>query len=300
MVNQPCMTFVIPTFNRPRMLQEAVESCLGQTVSVDVVVVDHGSSVETQRVCERFPSTVTVVRREKDSGPIFAWLDGVLHASTEFVNLHFDDDLKNPRFAEVCMGLMQDGVGMVFTQARTSGALGEPTSSVAFQGWFPQSSVYSSRQFTRFFRETLVSPCAAIYRRQHLIDALYVGRLPNQVFDYHGVGPDLLLQLFALRNYPSIGYVAEPLTYFRAHPGSITTDAETSGREADLVRAYDEARLAILDLLVVRFVRGLKIQQAALFGPRKVARLRKRFRKLIQRHAATWRYALSKIASQRH
>lgn len=299
MPDEPCMTFVIPTFNRPEMLQQAVECCLEQTVAAEVIVVDHGSSDETRRVCERLPPTVNVVRRERDSGPIFAWLDGVLHASTEFINLHFDDDLKNPRFAEECIKLMQEGVGMVFTQARIVDALGTPTSSVLFRDWFTESAIYPSRNFSRFFRETLVSPCAALYRRQHLIDALYVGRLPNQEFDYHGVGPDLYLQLLAQLKYPWIGYVAEELAYFRAHPGSITIDASASGRSEHFTRAYEDARLAVLDLRVARASRRLRLHRATISGFRLESRLRRRISKRVRRYRVTLRHLMSTLSSRR-
>lgn len=299
MVDQPCMTFVIPTFNRPEMLQQAVASCLGQTVAAEVIVVDHGSSEETQRVCEHFPPQVTVVRRKKDSGPIFAWLDGVLHASTDFINLHFDDDLKNPRFAEECMKLMRDGVGMVLTQARIVDPAGEPTASALFRNWFSDSGVYPSKDFAQFFSSTLVSPCAVVYRRQHLVDSLYVGRLPNQEFDYHGVGPDLHLQLLARLNFPSIGYVAEELAYFRSHLGSITINANSSGRGADLARAYDEARLGILDIQVARFLRLIGFQKSILFTLSASAHRRKRFRKFVRRYAVTLHHTLSRLTGKR-
>lgn len=299
MLDQPCMTFVIPTFNRPEMLKQAVASCLGQTVAAEVIVVDHGSSEETQRVCESLPPAVTVVRRAKDSGPIFAWLDGVLHASTDFVNLHFDDDLKNSRFAEECLKLMRPDVGMVFTQARIIDASGTPSASALFRNWFSESGVYSSRAFSPFFRRTLVSPCAVTYRRQHLIDALYVGRMPNQESHYHGVGPDLYLQLLAQMNFRAIGYVAEELAYFRAHPGSITIDAEASGRSRDFALAYDEARLAILDVRVARIARGLHVQKSLLVGLRVERSLRKRIRKAVRRYSVTLRYAFSFAASRR-
>ena len=293
------MTFVIPTFNRPEMLQQAVQSCLRQTVAAEVIVVDHGSAEETQRVCERLPAAVTVVRREMDSGPIFAWLDGVLHASTAFINLHFDDDLKNPRFAEECLRLMRPDVGMVFTQAQIIDASGAPSGPALFRNWFTESGVYSSRNFSPYFRQQLVSPCAAIYRREHLVDALYVGRLPNQEYQYHGVGPDLYLQLLAQLNFLSIGYVAEELAYFRAHPGSITIDAQASGRSQDFALAYDEARLAVLDVRVSRFARMLHVQKGLLVGLRVASGLRKRFRKIVGRYAVTFRYAFSIVASRR-
>lgn len=277
------------------MLRDAVESCLQQTVPVDVVVVDHGSSTETQRVCERFSQRVTVVRRERDSGPIFAWLDGVLHASTEFVNLHFDDDLKDPRFAEECLKLMRDDVGMVFSQARIIDASGHPTSSVLFQDWFAETAIYPSERLARHLRRTLVSPCAAVYRRQHMIDSLYVGRLPNQKHDYHGVGPDLMLQLLAQLMYPSVGFVTEELAFFRAHPGSITIDAAIAGKRSEFALAYDEPRLAVLDLRVARFMRRFHWQQTALLMQRGPTHIRKRLARIARRCGSSCRHAVARL-----
>ena len=259
MADHPRLSFVVPTFNRPAMLQEAVASCLAQTVPVEVVVVDHGSEAATVEVCESFGDDVTVVRRKRNSGPIFAWLDGVLHTSTEYVNLHFDDDLKHPRFAEECLDLMQDDVGMVFCQARLIDGFGNPTQRVFFSHWFSGSGLYTSHAFRRVSADDLVSPCAVLYRRSHLIDSLYVGELPNQRASYHGVGPDLYLQLLAGFRYSSVGYVAKDLSYFRSHPGSITIDAIASGRRKEFFAAYEDVRRHLNDLRVARVARSVGI-----------------------------------------
>lgn len=293
------MTFVIPTFNRPKMLHDAVASCLNQTVPVEVIVVDHGSSEETRIACKDFDSSVTVVRRDLDSGPIFAWLDGVLHATTDFVNLNFDDDLKHPQFAEKCLELLNDDVGMVFSQARIIDASGTCTDTALFRNWFADTGVYRSDQFKRFFSRALVSPCAAVYRRDHMVDALYVGRLPNQKTFYQGVGPDLNLQLLAQLNYKSVGYVAEELAFFRAHPGSITIDASASGRTLEFTLAYDEVRLAILDLRLARLGRAFRIPRLFLYSFWGVSSARKRLRSIARRFVVMFRRLASKVLISR-
>ena len=110
----PQVTVVIPTFNRFDYLCEAIQSCLDQTEAVDIIVVDHGSVDATPTVPFLFADRVTYVRREADSGPHFAWLDGCLRAETELVKLLFDDDTLEPTYVEKTAKLFSPSVGFVF------------------------------------------------------------------------------------------------------------------------------------------------------------------------------------------
>ncbi len=58
-------------------------------------------------------------------------------------------------------------------------------------------------------------------------------------FSRHGAGIDLLLYLITAVRYERVGYVAEPLVFFRAHEGSITH----STRDSRLADAYHQARI---------------------------------------------------------
>lgn len=50
----PKLTIGIPTLNRPEMLQQAIESCLKQTIPVHIVVADQGHEPETAEVLRRY------------------------------------------------------------------------------------------------------------------------------------------------------------------------------------------------------------------------------------------------------
>lgn len=255
MTGGPSVSIVIPTFNRPDFLRQSIVGALAQTSEAEVVVVDHGSSPETAAVAAEFGRDIRFVRRDVDSGPIFAWLDGVLHASGEYINLHFDDDVMEPTFLERCMPLTGPSVGMVFSAAVTVGADGAAgMGKTHFMKWFPDTGVYPSSVARRNLGRRLVSPCAAIHRRSDVIDALYIGRLPFQRSGYHGVGPDYLLQQLALLRYPLVGFVREPLVGFRAHPGSITVDAVANGDDR-FGSAYREVEVHAIDLRLVRVAR---------------------------------------------
>jgi len=101
---QPLFSVVIPTYQRPRLLEEAVLSVLRQTVSnFECVVVDDGSPVPAEvpsdpRVC--------VVRLPANAGPAAARNAGVAHSRGRYLAFLDDDDLFTPnRLAYALEGL---------------------------------------------------------------------------------------------------------------------------------------------------------------------------------------------------
>ena len=86
------VTIVIPTFNRAKLVCDTIDSALAQTVPCDIIVCDHGSSDNTPEVVKKYGDKITYIRRERDFGPHFCWLEGVLNANTDLVHIHYDDD----------------------------------------------------------------------------------------------------------------------------------------------------------------------------------------------------------------
>ncbi len=96
---------VIPVYNRPKMLREAVTSVLAQTHRpIEVIVVDDGSTDETPYVADEllraFPSEVVVLRKA-NSGPGPTREMGRQAAQGEFIQYLDSDDLLRPRKFEV-------------------------------------------------------------------------------------------------------------------------------------------------------------------------------------------------------
>ena len=56
------VSLVIPTFNHARLLGEAIDSALAQTLgAVDVIVVDDGSTDDTPAVLARYAGRIRVL-----------------------------------------------------------------------------------------------------------------------------------------------------------------------------------------------------------------------------------------------
>ena len=60
---------IIPAYNAEQYIATAIESCLSQTYSPhEIIVVDDGSTDNTAKIAESFPSPVRVIRQERNMG----------------------------------------------------------------------------------------------------------------------------------------------------------------------------------------------------------------------------------------
>jgi glycosyltransferase involved in cell wall biosynthesis len=239
----PTVSIVIPTFNRADFAREAIEKSLAQTADCEIILVNHGSTDHTDDVAKEFGEQIVYVKRDKDFGPHFCWLDGVMHSTSDFVHMQFDDDWIEPRYVSECMQLMTPETGFVFSSNAIYYDETDKMEAEPHTGPMKGTGIYSSSAMERWFMKRLISPGAMIYRRSDLIDALYQGNLPFSANHYHGVGPDLYVTLLCLLRYPKFGFVDEHLAIFRAHPGSITVNARTEIKTArSIKKAYREVR----------------------------------------------------------
>lgn len=249
------VSIVIPTFNRANYLKQCIESALSQTYPCEIIVCDHGSSDQTPIVALSYGSAITYVRREIDSGVHFCWLDGILHANSDFIHLNYDDDWIEPLFIEKCMKLFTDEVGFVYSNARVFYDKDNKYSEALFT-FIDKTGVYPSSHIENFAMRSLISPGAIILRKQIILDNLFCGKLPFAKHEYKGVGPDLLFSLMSTIKYKHIGFVNECLAVFRSHENSITVDASTDPKKGfKICRAYQEARKYYLTIEFIRKTR---------------------------------------------
>src|SRR6516165_3891996 len=113
MLVEGMVTTIIPVYNRPALLREAVASVLAQTYRpVEIIVVDDGSTDDTgseaEALAEAHPE-VRAIHRE-NGGPGAARETGRLAASGEFIQYLDSDDLLLPiKFELQVAGLRQCG-----------------------------------------------------------------------------------------------------------------------------------------------------------------------------------------------
>lgn len=240
------------------MLQSAIDSSLSQSHNVEVIVVNHGSADNTDEIAAAYGDRITYIKRDRDFGPHFCWLDGVLHSNGEFVHLQFDDDWIDVDFIKETMAVFDHRVGFAFSAVNLFDESKDKISKKFFSDWLPKTGIYPKRKIERRILRTLISPGAAVYRKQILLDALYQGRLPLSNSEYHGVGPDCLVTLISMLRYTHIGYVKLPLATFRMHDSSITVDANRDiAKKRQIKRAYNEVKRYYREMKVLQFFRSL-------------------------------------------
>ena len=102
---------IIPVFNRPAMLREAVDSVLAQTYRpIEIVIVDDGSTDDTPRVIEELAARHPEVRgvRQSNGGPGRARETGRAEARGEFIQYLDSDDLLLPRKFELQVRALEE------------------------------------------------------------------------------------------------------------------------------------------------------------------------------------------------
>lgn len=109
---QGLVTTIIPVYNRPNFLREAVNSVLRQTYRpIEIIIVDDGSNDNTSLVADeyakRHPVKIRVVH-QKNKGPGGARETGRLLAKGEFIQYLDSDDVLLPRKFELQVAGLKD------------------------------------------------------------------------------------------------------------------------------------------------------------------------------------------------
>lgn len=99
-MNVPLVSCIVPAFNAERFLAQAIDSIAGQShPSLEIIVVDDGSTDRTGDVARSHSAGVRCIRQENGGGAS-ARNHGVRHASGEYLAFLDADDLWHPQKIE--------------------------------------------------------------------------------------------------------------------------------------------------------------------------------------------------------
>jgi glycosyltransferase involved in cell wall biosynthesis len=217
------VSVVIPTYNCARMLVEAIESVLAQSVSpAEIIVVDDGSADDTRERLRRYAGVIRYLY-QKNQGVSAARNLGVCEARGELVAFLDADDVWHPRKLEHQARVLADdhGIGLLGT-----GAFDWPAAALPVVGTVVRGPVISVS-----WRQLAV--------KNHLTTSSVVGRrdllIRAGLFDTRLQGPedrDLWLRVAEIARVANLDV---PLTGYRAMvPGSVSR--QIASCEAGMLR----------------------------------------------------------------
>ena len=236
MSETPKVSVVITAYNAARWIEETLDSVLAQTYrDYEVVVVDDGSTDDTQAIVARYAPPVRYIHQENRGQPA-ARNVGIRSARGTYVAFVDADDLWLPQKLARQMSLFEStpNLGLVYSDAYVfdsdSGITQRRVNSV---GRLPENDIFLPLLMGNF----IPSP-TPIVRRDALESAGYFDESPD-VHMGGGEDWDMWLRIAA---HQSAGAISEPLARYRVHPSSMLQsmdiDAALRGRLGVLEKAF--------------------------------------------------------------
>lgn len=216
------VTVVIPSLNQGRYLDEALASIASQDLPVEIILVDGGSTDETQAVMRKWQDKLAWWRSAKDTGQAAAINEGVRHGGASYVCWLNADDTYLPAGLSRMLDYLEahPEVAAVYGRAWNTDALGGSRRAYwtsAFSAWW-------------LARYCFIAQPATLIRRTawEAVGGLDEGL--GMAMDY-----DLWWKLY--RKFGKLGYLREYVATNRVHG---TTKTNTQRR-----RHYAEAMAVV-------------------------------------------------------
>lgn len=244
MEQEPLISVIIPTYNREKTIDRAVDSVLKQTYSnLEVIVVDDGSSDRTEEIVKGISDPrVRFYKLPQNGGAGHARNEGVKLAGGELIAFHDSDDVWRPEKLQRQMAYWQE----------------HPEFSMVYCGYLCHLENGKTRRVPGEEMEELEGDIFVPLLRRNTIGAPTILIKKNSFCECGGF--DITLKSledweFALRfaKQNKIGYVGEQLVdvYLNGNGVSSGAGAYFEGRCQMLTRYYAElTKTGLLDQAV--------------------------------------------------
>ena len=242
--HEPSVSVIVPSYNHARFLRQRIDSVLGQTrQDFELLLLDDASTDGSAAIIDAYAAAprVRVEHNATNSGsPFPQWNRGARLARGAYLWFAESDDWAEPRFLERLVPVLEchPAVGLVHCQFRVVDESGLLLRDPA--GWWDdldparwrRDFVAPGRDELRFLGDwnVISNASAVLLRRSVFLEAGGADETFRLAADWL-----LWMRMLALAD---VGFVAEPLTSWRWHPGTVREQAARDGSEQrDVARA---------------------------------------------------------------
>lgn len=240
------VTVIVPTHERADLLREALQSALAQTYDDFVVMVgDNSKSDVTEDLINEINDPRILYHRNSPGlGPQGNWLDLIARAESPLVASLHDDDVWDPEFLEATVPgmLADDDVAMTFTDYWMIDGDGtrlddytEAESARTNRSTLPGGRLTLDRAEGLRLVAVWNAPqpaYAAVLRR----DDVLATDFPDDTNPLY----DIWLSYQLVMRGRGFAYVPRRLTYYRVHPGAVTSGGFASAEDAVFRHILDD------------------------------------------------------------
>lgn len=207
----------IPTFNQARYISETIESVLNQTfVDFELIIVDNASTDHTEEIVSGFSDPrISYFRNNSNIGMVRNWNRCLELANGKYVTILSSDDRYRPTFLEKCVDLAERYPNIKFVHTGTH--------FVDERGQILGTSSRPGREIQEgnsLFRDYW--SCRSMSFPVHFVSTFYFREVLQNLGGFTlqlEYACDAWAWLLACID-GTVGYIPEPLTYYRMHFGS--------------------------------------------------------------------------------
>lgn len=236
---QPLVSVLIPTYNRPDLLKHAVQSAVQQTHNnMEILVQDDGSDVNPEEVVSEFNDPrISFRRHDTNVGMALNWKSLALRARGKYLAYLSDDDVWDREYLSILVGKLEEAPDRVIAfcdhwATDELGIIDPMRSAAASQRWMrdriDEGEHKPFAEIALIYR-SIWTASAAVFRR----DAIDWNAIPAEA----GVVVDLYLAYLAARSGGAAWYCRQRLVSSRDHERS--TSASFAVLDARVAVARD-------------------------------------------------------------
>lgn len=241
-LNEPLVSVIIPTYNRPEYLKQAIASAVKQTYqNIEIIVSDNCSSESTQVIVESFAdSRIKFWRHHSNIGMLANQISAFKMAQGKYVASLHDDDMWNEDFLAKLVPPLEENSDLIiaFCDQYIIDAHGIINDIVteentrAYKRDKLTKGVYQAFEKIGLVDKSIPTAAACVIRN-HIIDW---DNIPSEV----GGMWDLYLTYLCCISGHSAYYYPEKLTRYRTHEQTDTMLSGSRNAEAKIRKAKSE------------------------------------------------------------